>query len=78
MGYTSDPTASHELLTLVQTPENVKAVRLRAGWTLFELSIETGLDQHNIAMVEIGRQYLPDDDWRKILTVCGRRTFDAE
>lgn len=80
MGYSTDPNASHEPLTLVQTPQNVKAVRLRAGYLKMELAEELEISTLELDRAESieHNQPLFDVDWQRMLEICGRRVFDKE
>jgi len=77
MGYTIIDKC-HEDMNLPQTPENVKAVRVRAGWTVSEAAYESGVRYDFWSEVEAGTKKLPDKVWRKFLDAAGRRVFDHE
>ena len=78
MGYSTDITASHEPLTMVQTPANIKAARLRAGWNVYECGNACGISDYALSMAEAGRIELSNKQWQRMLTVCGQRIFDQE
>jgi hypothetical protein len=77
MGYTTTGIC-HEDINLPQTPENVKAVRVRAGWTVSEAASETKLPCLQLVRAEEGHNILTDHQWKHYLTVCGKRQFDHE
>lgn len=61
-----------------QSDRNVFYVRNFAGFTQAELAAEIGVDEIEIKAAESGGCALTDDEWRKVLEVCGRRAFDSE
>ena len=75
MGYTSghDPMFSSDM---PQTPENVAKVLDIAGWTPVEAAKEIFISYMLIADVLNGRTNLPNDKWRLLLDLAGRRAFD--
>jgi hypothetical protein len=77
MGYTTTDKC-HEDLNLPQTPENVKAVRVRAGWTEEEAGDAVRTTEHLFKRVESGQAKLSDFVWRQFLDMAGRRVFDHE
>lgn len=77
MGYTTGE-INHEDMSLPQTPENVKAVRVRAGWTGREAADALNYPGLLLLQVEQGKRKLPDDLWREFLSKAGRRVFDHE
>ena len=78
MGYSTDITASHEPLTMVQTPENVRAVRLRAGWNIAECAKNCAIHPIDLSRAEDGILPLDDMEWQRMLRICGQRVFDRE
>lgn len=77
MGYTTTDKC-HEDMNLPQTPENVKAVRVRAGWTQEEAALESWVTETLFKRVESGEARLPDVLWQEFLDAAGRRVFDHE
>lgn len=77
MGYTSLPECSLDLNT-PQEPRTVWRVRVMAGFTHAELASEIGVEEIEIMAAESGGCALTQDEWRKMLEVCGRRAFDVE
>lgn len=81
MGWTTGETC-YERMDLDQTPGNVRAVRLRAGWTPYEVAAAINeindWDIHgaNIEMAESGEDPLLGGEWLAMLNVCSRRMFD--
>jgi hypothetical protein len=76
MGYTTTEKC-YEDMNLPQTPENIKAVRVRAGLTVSEAAYETGIRYDLWVQVEAGAKTLPDKKWRDYIEFAGRRVFDA-
>lgn len=77
MGFTSNH-PNHLDLEMKQTPFNVYAVRVNAGYSWKELSEISGIKEHRIGEAEEGIIPLSDEQWKEILNHCGARAFDHE
>ena len=77
MGYTTTDIC-HEDMSLEQTPENVKAVRVRSGLTVSEAAYESGVRYDLWTDAESGIRKLPDKKWKNFIEFAGRRVFDHE
>ena len=75
MGYTTTDIC-HEDMSLEQTPENVKAVRMRAGLTVTEAAYESGVRYDLWTDAESGIRKLPDKKWKNFIEFAGSRVFD--
>jgi DNA-binding XRE family transcriptional regulator len=76
MGWTTSDKC-YEMLDMDQTPANLRATRIRAGWTQQEAALEVGISPSQIDNAEDGLNPLTDDIWRKFIGMAGRRVFDA-
>jgi hypothetical protein len=76
MGYTTTDKC-HEDMSLPQTPENVRKVLDRAGWTVWEACNQVFCSFEQLSDALSGEKALPDGLWKDLLDVCGKRVFDA-
>jgi len=77
MGYTTTDKC-HEDMGLPQTPDNVKAVRVRSGLTVSEAAYGSGVRYDVWTDAESGIGRLPDKKWKNFIEFAGRRVFDHE
>jgi hypothetical protein len=77
MGYTNAETSMFSP-NMRQTPENVAKVLDIAGWNYTEAAKETGIAPVSLLMAANGKKELPEDQWKLLLDVCGRRSFDHD
>ena len=77
MGYTTVSTSVFDP-NMPQTPENVRKVLDIAGFTAREAARD--LDVHPEMIIEAiaGLRALTDYTWRRLLDVCGKRSFDHD
>lgn len=59
-----------------QTPQAVANILDVAGRNVNEAAAATGIDALNLHMAASGKAALCADEWRRLLDVCGRRSFD--
>lgn len=77
MGYTNNHT-NYLDLEMKQTPFNVYAVRVNAGYSIKELSEVSSIREYRLIEAEEGILPLPDEQWREVLNHCGTRAFDYD
>jgi hypothetical protein len=75
MGYTTAP-YSVFASDMKQTPENVAKVLDVAGWNVLEAAKEASIGPLMLRRVIDGDAVLPDEHWKRLLDVAGRRAFD--
>ncbi|SEO78498.1 hypothetical protein [Nitrosovibrio sp. Nv6] len=79
MGYSTAPTS---MLSpdMRQTPENVRKVLDIAGWTQKEAidAMEGEMPISDLVYAMRGTRLMPDDQWKKLLDVAGKRSFDHD
>jgi hypothetical protein len=63
---------------LPQTPENIRLVYRRAGYTQIECGNACGIDPADIMRAEFTKEPLSANDWFTMLRVCNKRHFDHE
>lgn len=75
MGFTTAPYSVFSADTR-QTPKTVAMVLDFAGWNVLEAAKESFIGPLMLRRVIDGEATLPDEQWKRLLDVCGRRAFD--
>lgn len=77
MGYTTVSTSMFSP-DMRQTPENVRKVLDIAGWTAEEAAEAIDVAMSNIESAAAGEHPLLEREWKKLLDVAGKRSFDHD